>query len=326
MWSGVAPLHSSKLIRSASTGSGAPRMSAVEHERPPSVAPESPGLSPPAVDELIPPAPAVPDRIAAAKAEFAALEAKRLADQAELQGVSPTSAADTSALQPSPPSAPRGSSGLYPQRSKPKSSASQRKVLHKGLAVGRLYAGLEMRYDSDGMPYARADFIDQYGGADEWDAAEPERRIDADGSAYTRRQFEEHYNGTKEWDEAPIAARDPEWDRRKERAEERAEDQKKLQEALERRVAVRCDAVEQDEEPPPRRSAPPKPPTVAGPPKVGADAPEPAADQGSTSPPPVVELSPEPPQAVSAARLAELTGFNPSACFGQRVRLVWPAI
>eukprot|EP01051_Picozoa_sp_SAG22_P013031 SAG22_NODE_1415_length_4470_cov_28.138412_5_plen_305_part_00 len=63
------------------------------------------------------------------------------------------------------------------------------------MALGRLDAGLETRYDVDGLPYKRSDFVEHYQGSAEWDAAEPERRIDADGAAYTRMEFEDLYHG-----------------------------------------------------------------------------------------------------------------------------------
>ena len=85
----------------------------------------------------------------------------------------------------------------------------------------------ETRVDpADGNAYTREDFVAQYGGTVEWDAAgaklEAERRaaaaleqqrlqamsaggkrIDmADGNAYTRDEFIEAYGGTVEWDAA----------------------------------------------------------------------------------------------------------------------------
>eukprot|EP01051_Picozoa_sp_SAG22_P010408 SAG22_NODE_936_length_6422_cov_3.290843_2_plen_396_part_00 len=53
---------------------------------------------------------------------------------------------------------------------------------------------------ADGNPYTRAEFLEQYGGAAEWDRAPAETRVDAaDGNAYTRREFIDAYGGTAEW-------------------------------------------------------------------------------------------------------------------------------
>eukprot|EP01059_Diplonema_ambulator_P031685 TRINITY_DN589_c0_g1_i1.p1 TRINITY_DN589_c0_g1~~TRINITY_DN589_c0_g1_i1.p1 ORF type:complete len:1300 (+),score=277.94 TRINITY_DN589_c0_g1_i1:577-3900(+) len=71
-----------------------------------------------------------------------------------------------------------------------------------------LESEVEMRVDlNDGLLYAKEDFVAQYGGTKEWDAAPHsiERRIDpADGLAYTKADFVSQYGGTKEWDAAGV--------------------------------------------------------------------------------------------------------------------------
>ena len=86
----------------------------------------------------------------------------------------------------------------------------------------------EKRTSPDGNAYTKQEFIDFYGGTDEWDAAAPppstplkasaepestgddevaeaaedEKRVAPDGESYTKEEFLEFYGGTKEWDDA----------------------------------------------------------------------------------------------------------------------------
>eukprot|EP00755_Sulcionema_specki_P030784 Sspe_Gene.95165::Locus_67476_Transcript_1_1_Confidence_1.000_Length_1492::g.95165::m.95165/K01974/RTCA, rtcA; RNA 3'-terminal phosphate cyclase (ATP) len=61
----------------------------------------------------------------------------------------------------------------------------------------------DRRLDSDGLLYTKAQFVEHYGGTNEWDAAPRELRIDpADGCAYTKAQFVEFYGGTEQWKKA----------------------------------------------------------------------------------------------------------------------------
>ena len=79
--------------------------------------------------------------------------------------------------------------------------------------VAAAAAAEERRIDAaDGLAYTKADFLAEYGGTREWEAAapaavkEPERRIDpADGVAYTRDEFVAEYGGTREWESAKRA-------------------------------------------------------------------------------------------------------------------------
>ncbi len=58
------------------------------------------------------------------------------------------------------------------------------------------------RINADGNSYTRAQFVELYGGTEEWDARE--QRVEVDGNAYTRAEFIEHYGGTDEWDAAEV--------------------------------------------------------------------------------------------------------------------------
>jgi len=80
----------------------------------------------------------------------------------------------------------------------------------------------ERRYDTDGGLYTKAEFVGEYGGTAEWEAAkrqpatEPpprdaapaapvapaERRYDTDGGLYTKAEFIGEYGGTAEWEAA----------------------------------------------------------------------------------------------------------------------------
>jgi len=80
-------------------------------------------------------------------------------------------------------------------------------------------APAERRYDTDGGLYTKAEFVGEYGGTAEWEAAkrqpatEPlprdaapaapaERRYDTDGGLYTKAEFIGEYGGTAEWEAA----------------------------------------------------------------------------------------------------------------------------
>jgi len=57
--------------------------------------------------------------------------------------------------------------------------------------------GDERRTAADGKNYTFEEFLEYYGGSEEWHEAE--RRIAPHGLAYTRAEFQRHYGGTKEW-------------------------------------------------------------------------------------------------------------------------------
>ena len=80
-------------------------------------------------------------------------------------------------------------------------------------------ATAERRFDTDGGLYTKAEFVGEYGGTAEWEAArrqpatEPsprdaapaapaERRYDTDGGLYTKVEFIGEYGGTAEWEAA----------------------------------------------------------------------------------------------------------------------------
>ncbi|KAJ9453721.1 hypothetical protein DIPPA_06713 [Diplonema papillatum] len=61
--------------------------------------------------------------------------------------------------------------------------------------------GEEQRKDVDGNYYTKAQFIEQYGGTDQWDAKET-RCSPANGMYYPKEKFIAFFGGTKEWNRA----------------------------------------------------------------------------------------------------------------------------
>eukprot|EP01060_Flectonema_neradi_P017121 TRINITY_DN2388_c0_g4_i1.p1 TRINITY_DN2388_c0_g4~~TRINITY_DN2388_c0_g4_i1.p1 ORF type:complete len:271 (+),score=49.20 TRINITY_DN2388_c0_g4_i1:49-813(+) len=63
----------------------------------------------------------------------------------------------------------------------------------------------ELRRDTDGKRYSKAQFKQQYGGYAEWDGAE-ERMSFRNGKWYNKSQFKEHFGDYYEWDRAMPAS------------------------------------------------------------------------------------------------------------------------
>ena len=66
--------------------------------------------------------------------------------------------------------------------------------------AGKIHNKEEMRHDGDHGLFTKSEFIAEYGGTVEWDAAE--ERFDRDNGLFSKAEFIEHYGGTKEWDSA----------------------------------------------------------------------------------------------------------------------------